>query len=314
MAQEEILGEIAEAKGEPQAAGGGRYIALLRQTAGRMLFSDPVFAAAGQPLPELPAGVEYIVVHPYTVPAQPRTLGEYMPPNALDRDASPEPEQRPDALPTIQDYGHFSSFLPARNSTLTSLCAADYAVLNGSDDPGAAPQVTEAELESAVELAQRTLGEAAAEPEVSPEMLRDLGLTPADIGMDAAEEPAPETAEGILRQNSALLVRLLELQDRRARSGDYGAVSAEEQAVATRLQASLARVVGASAPKDVRPLDSEIQRAAKLLLAGGRGSYAGTLPPQQRFAFMSNAAGLAAPSGATVTPMQRVPPPSQGSG
>ncbi|KAJ1729858.1 hypothetical protein LPJ61_003319 [Coemansia biformis] len=320
MSLEGLRREIAEAggggAGASQAPIGGRYIALLRRTAAGMLFSDPVHVADGQALPDLPDGVEYIVVHPYTAPARPQTLAEHLSTNALHGGARSEPEQRPVALPVLHDYGSFSSFLPGCDSSQTSLRAADYAVLNGCDDERRAEQrVTEAEVASAVEMARRALGDASVDGEagtqaaISAEMLRDLGLTPADVGLGETEEPEPATAEEILRQNSAMLVQLVELQERRARSGDYGAVSAEERAVASKLHASLARVAGASAPRDLLPPSSEIQRTAKLLLASGRASFAGTLPPQRRFAFMSNVAGLGVPAGATAAPMQRAPPP-----
>ncbi|KAJ2775742.1 hypothetical protein IWQ57_000243 [Coemansia nantahalensis] len=323
MSLEGLRKELAQAQGAANGARtpiGGRYIALLRRTATGVLFSDPIHVADGQALPDLPEGVEYVVVHPFSAPAKAHTLAEHLPPNALDKSAWFTAEPKQAALPALQDHGLFSSFLPACDSSLTSLRAADYAALNGSGSGSgeleAELRVTEAEVASAMELAQRALSDGPrgdGEAEISPEVLRDLGLTLADVGMDVVAEPEPEpaTAEEILAQNNALLARLLEMQDQRARSGDYGAVSAEERAVAGRLQASLARAAGASVPRDLRPASSEIQRAAKLLLAGTRPSYAGTLPPQRRFAFMSNVAGASVPPSATAAPMQRPPPPRQ---
>ncbi|KAJ2716650.1 hypothetical protein H4R19_000516 [Coemansia spiralis] len=315
MSLEGLRKELAGARGAaagPQAPIGGRYIALLRRAAApERMFSDLVHVADGQALPDLPEGAEYVVVHPFSAAAKSHVLAEHLPPNALDKSAWFEAEQKPVALPALQDHGPYSSFLPACDSSLTSLRAADYATLNCcGGELGAELLVTETDVAAAMELAQQTLSDGphgGGEAEISPEVLRDLGLTYADVGMGAAEEPAPATAEEILRQNSALLARLLELQERRADSGDYGAVSDEEQAVASKLQASLARVVGANAPRDLRPPSSETQRAAKLLLAGGRPSYAGTLPPQRRFAFMSNLVGASVPPSATAAPMQRPP-------
>ncbi|KAJ2813696.1 hypothetical protein GGI24_006505, partial [Coemansia furcata] len=113
----------------------------------------------------------------------------------------------------------------------------------------------------------------------------------------------------ILKANSDLLAELIAMQDRRAHSGDYGQISEKEQTIAAKLQANLARVAAAHSPSQLRPPSAEIQRAACLLLAKNTTSYAGTLPPQRRFAFVSNASSSTTfPSAATMAPMQRVPP------
>ncbi|KAJ2798646.1 hypothetical protein H4S07_005640 [Coemansia furcata] len=149
--------------------------------------------------------------------------------------------------------------------------------------------------------------------DISTNLIRELGLTPADLGFD--EQPPQhttgtmETAEDILKANSDLLAELIAMQDRRAQSGDYGQVSEKEQTIAAKLQANLARIAAAHPPSQLRPPSAEIQRAACLLLAKNTTSYAGTLPPQRRFAFVSNASSSTTfPSAATMAPMQRVPP------
>ncbi|KAJ2741132.1 hypothetical protein GGI20_005398, partial [Coemansia sp. BCRC 34301] len=205
-----------------------------------------------------------------------------------------------------EDYGCFSSFLPVRDSSLSTLDAADYATL--STQP-ADPTTAHANA------ASKDNGEAMPEvlDAISTDLLRELGLTPADLGFDEPQSNGStsadaETAEGILSANAALLAELLDMQDRRAQSGDYGQVSDREQAVAAKLHANLARVAAAHSPAQLRPPSAEIQRAACLLLAKNPASYAGTLPPQRRYAFVSNASSSTAfPPAATLAPMQRVP-------
>ncbi|KAJ2504533.1 hypothetical protein IWW47_002485, partial [Coemansia sp. RSA 2052] len=217
------------------------------------------------------------------------------------------------ALPQEENYGSFSSFLPVRDSSLSTLDAADYATL--STRPA---DTTTSTTTTAATPAVTSAFEENAEPEVlddiSANLLRELGLTPADLGFDAPQSNTTaagggtETAEDILSANAALLAELIDMQDQRAQSGNYGQISDKEQAVAAKLQANLARVAGAHSPAQLRPPPAEIQRAACLLLAKSPASYAGTLPPQRRYAFVSNASSSAAfPPAATLAPMQRVP-------
>ncbi|KAJ2510436.1 hypothetical protein GGI11_005489 [Coemansia sp. RSA 2049] len=119
-------------------------------------------------------------------------------------------------------------------------------------------------------------------------------------------ESGAETAESILNENNALLTKLVELQDRRVRDNKFGEISNEELAVAAKLQNSFARVVAASEPSTLRPPSIEIKRAADALLAKRQPVFSGVLPPQRRFAFVSNAISSADfPHGATATPMRR---------
>ncbi|KAJ2850732.1 hypothetical protein J3B02_003636 [Coemansia erecta] len=151
------------------------------------------------------------------------------------------------------------------------------------------------------------------EPQLSPELLSDLGLEPEDLEIEPQLKPTlepvseqPETAESVLRENDRLLARLLELQDQRAASSNFDQIGNEELAIANQLQISLARVAAAQAPSALRPSVDSIHSAAALLLAKDQGSYSGTLPPQRRYAFISNAAANAGfPQGATMAPMQQ---------
>ncbi|KAJ2881804.1 hypothetical protein H4R27_003848 [Coemansia aciculifera] len=298
--------------------GSGQYVSILRRTTGGVLFSDPVYVAPTQTLPDLPDGLQYIVVHPSEVPAKPHTLNELVAASTKTASGAAARSQTSQlfhspALPQEEDYGCFSSFLPVRDSSLSMLDAADYAMLSTRPADTAATIAISEEANST----QSTEHKEPTQPEVldniSTNLLRELGLTPADLGFD--EQPpqpttsAMETAEDILNANAALLAELLAMQDSRAQSGDYGQISDKEQAVAAKLQANLARVAAAHSPAQLRPPSAEIQRAACLLLAKNPTSYAGTLPPQRRYAFVSNAsASTTFPSTATMAPMQRVPP------
>ncbi|KAJ2440848.1 hypothetical protein GGF42_007490 [Coemansia sp. RSA 2424] len=303
--------------------GSGQYVAILRRIAGGALFSDPVYVPPTQTLPDLPDGLQYIVIHPSEVPAKPQTLNELVANAASAKSAGAAgaaarcpPASQPlhsSALPQEENYGSFSSFLPVRDSSLSTLDAADYATL--STRP--VDTITSTTTIAATTAATSALEENA-EPEVlddiSANLLRELGLTPADLGFDVPQSNTTaagggtETAEDILSANAALLAELIDMQDQRAQSGNYGQISDKEQAVAAKLQANLARVAGAHSPAQLRPPPAEIQRAACLLLAKSPASYAGTLPPQRRYAFVSNASSSAAfPPAATLAPMQRVP-------
>ncbi|KAJ2795236.1 hypothetical protein H4R20_005949, partial [Coemansia guatemalensis] len=297
---------------------GGRYVAMFWRTPTGVLFSDPTYVASGQTLPDPPEGVQYIVVHPFVASETSHTMEAFLPTGALadgKKDSGTQKQKQLAALPIQSDYGPFSSFLPGRDSTLTALGADDYAVLNGNSELGLGvnEQISDSDFESALQLADRILGEPVdgdSQPasEISTDTLRDLGLTPEDVGIDStsASEPSSETAESILKENSMMLAKLLELQDKRALSGDYGKISDEEQAMAKKLQTSFARIVSANSPAALRMPAAEIKRAAALLMSNDKISYAGTLPPQRRFAYMSNmAAGTGVPPGATSTPMQR---------
>ncbi|KAJ2663646.1 hypothetical protein IW148_002404 [Coemansia sp. RSA 1199] len=304
MSLEQIRKEIADSR-PTESPVGGRYIALLRRTPTGMLFSDPVYVPTAQSLPDLPDGVEYIVVHPQTTTATAPLLEAYMPTDAL---SEPTPSECPRLrLPVFEDSGMYSSFLPSRDSSLTSLSAEDFVTLN-SGLVGKC-SVLDVDVDHAVELADRILsGSADHEPEcaeISPDTLHDLGLLPSDVGLDSSTD---NSAQSILREHSTMLAQLQQLQDARAQSSNYGKISDHEQQIAKRLQTSLANVVAAHAPAHVRPPLDEIQKAVKLLLGGEQATYAGTLPPQRRFAFMSNAvAGSNVPQNATIAPMQQVP-------
>ncbi|KAJ2308825.1 hypothetical protein IWW55_000197 [Coemansia sp. RSA 2706] len=309
MTLEQIRKEIADSRSSsPQAPLGGRYIALLRRTPAGMLFSDPVFIAHDQQLPELPDGVQYIVVHPQTTKTQPPTMEAYMPAGALDEvKAKPLPKGQS----ILEDIGMYCSFLPNRDSSLLSLSNADLKVLSG----GLIESPQDADVDGALELADRILSEStnggSESSEISSDTLLDLGLLPADIGLDSTTgNSEEETAESLLQENSRLLAQLQQLQDARAQSDDYGRISSEEQRIATKLQLNLVRAAAAQTPAQLCPPRDEIQRAVKLLMSGGSSlaTYAGTLPPQRRFAFMSNAvSGANVPQNATAAPMQRAP-------
>ncbi|KAJ2455008.1 hypothetical protein EV183_001112 [Coemansia sp. RSA 2336] len=313
MSLDQIRKDIAGSRGSssPQPPIGGKYIALLRRTPTGMLFSDPVYIAADQQLPELPEGVQYIVVHPLPTTEKPPTMEAYMPKSALKK---PEPAEQQTAMLLKEETGLYSSFMPTRDTSLASLSASDYTTLN-SGLVGSSQDM----VDSALDLANKVLGEMQSGEQGDPGMeitaatLQELGLLPSDIGIDNKAPSSIETAESLLDENSRLLAQLQMFQDKRAQSGDYGAISQEEQKVAARLQLNLMRAVAAQAPKQVRPPQEEIQRAVKLLMANSNSdyngpSYSGTLPPQRRFAFMSNAiAGASVPQNATMTPMQRVP-------
>ncbi|KAJ2082816.1 hypothetical protein H4R24_001274 [Coemansia sp. RSA 988] len=313
-----------EAANKSHAPLGGRYVAMFWRTPTGVLFSDPTYVANGQSLPDPPEGVQYIVVHPFVASENSHTMEAFLPEGAFTNskeDLETQQQKRMAALPIQSDYGHFTSFLPGRDSTLTILDADDYAVLNGNSELGLDTNkpISDSAFESVLQLADRILAEptdSGSQPasEISANTLRDLGLTPEDVGIDSASasELGPETAESILRENSTMLAKLLELQDKRALSGDFGKISDEEQEIAKKLQASFARIVSANSPAALRMPAAEIKRAAALLMSNDKISYAGTLPPQRRFAFMSNmAAGTGVPPGATSTPMQRVPQQQQ---
>ncbi|KAJ1742610.1 hypothetical protein LPJ78_000185 [Coemansia sp. RSA 989] len=312
MSLDQIRKDIADSRSSdsPQPPIGGRYIALLRRTPTGMLFSDPVYIATDQQLPELPDGVQYIVVHPLPTTEKPPTMEAYMPKNALKK---PEPAEKQTPILLKEETGLYSSFMPTRDTSLASLSASDYTTLSGGM-VGSSQDM----MDSALNLANKVLGEMQSgegDPgmEITAATLQELGLLPSDIGLDNKPPGSIETAESLLDENNRLLAQLQMFQDKRAQSGDYGAISQEEQKIAARLQLNLTRAVAAQAPKQVRPPQEEIQRAVKLLMANSNSdyngpSYSGTLPPQRRFAFMSNAvAGSSVPQNATLAPMQRVP-------
>ncbi|KAJ2165807.1 hypothetical protein GGH16_004273, partial [Coemansia sp. RSA 560] len=89
MSLEQIRKEIVDSRPNESPVG-GRYIALLRRTPTGMLFSDPVYVPTTQSLPDLPDGVEYIVVHPQTTTATAPLLEAYMPSDALNEPTPPE--------------------------------------------------------------------------------------------------------------------------------------------------------------------------------------------------------------------------------
>ncbi|KAJ1887157.1 hypothetical protein IW146_003399 [Coemansia sp. RSA 922] len=290
--------------------GSGHFVSILRRTTGGVLFSDPVYVAPDQTLPDLPDGLQYIVVHPSEVPAKSHTLNELVSASTKPASGAATRSQllSSPVLPQEEDYGCFSSFLPTRDSSLSTLDAADYAMVSTRPTDAAAAATAIAISEETKESTRPEVLD-----DISTDLLRELGLTPADLGLDE-QPPQPtaggiETAEDILSANTALLAELLVMQDDRALSGDYGKISDKEQAVAAKLQANLARVAAAHSPAQLRPPSAEIQRAACLMLAKSSTSYAGTLPPQRRYAFVSNASSSTTfPSTATMAPMQRVPP------
>ncbi|KAJ2375177.1 hypothetical protein IW150_002693 [Coemansia sp. RSA 2607] len=317
---------------EGKAPVGGRYVALLRRTATGVLFSDPIFVAQGQDLPDLPEGLQYIVIHPSSVhtaatPAtnasdangsdttRSYTMEAYLPKSSGSRQRA-DSGQETVVLPTFDDFGLFSSFLPARDSLHSTLGPGDCRVLGSTVLSNSATTVTPQDLDSALELAEKVLSDSSTtQPdELSAELLLDLGLTPSDVGIEPASKhpgysaDSPETAESILRNNDILLARLLEMQDARAANNTFGQISDEERRIAEQLQISLARVAAAHAPAALRPSTDAIHSAAALLLAKDQGSYSGTLQPNQRFAFISNAAAAAGfPQNATMAPMQPTP-------
>ncbi|KAJ2491267.1 hypothetical protein IWW37_002434 [Coemansia sp. RSA 2050] len=295
--------------------GSGQYVSILRRTSGGVLFSDPVYVPPTHTLPELPDELQYIVVHPSEVPARSQTLNEHLVAStkaASDTAARPPTSQplHSFTLPQEEDYGSFSSFLPVRDSSLSTLDVADYAVLS--------TRHVAAQPTGRLEPAQPTdrLDSDSAQPCVlddeSKALISEMGLTPADLGFDEQQHTAgaEETAEDILKTNAALIAELVTMQDSRAKSGNYGQISEKEQALAARLQANLVRVTAALTPAQLRPPSTEIQRVASQLLGKSPGSYAGTLPPQRRYAFVSNASSSSIfPLTATMAPMQRAPPP-----
>ncbi|KAJ1995736.1 hypothetical protein GGI25_000713 [Coemansia spiralis] len=327
-----MVASVGESK-SAQSPFGGRYVALLRRTNTGMLFSDPVFIADGQPLPELPEGLEYVVVHPSATPAKDHKMEEFMPTNALQSNSTilsqpSEQSNRNTVLPLEEDYGMFSSFLPMKDSSLSTLSHADITVLNSGhsllDEKELASHVSEAELASAIELADKILGSysdsqlttastSSVHDAISQEVLENIGFP---LVTQPNKQPLTrlgtngcdgETAESILNENNILLAQLVEMQDKRALKDKFGEVSNEEMAIATKLQASFARIIASSKPAALRPPSTEIKRAANMLLAKSHGIYSGVLPPQQRFAFVSNAVSSTDfPQGATTTPMQRI--------
>ncbi|KAJ1820828.1 hypothetical protein LPJ75_000855 [Coemansia sp. RSA 2598] len=326
---------------------GGRYVALLRRTATGVLFSDPIFVAQDHTLPELPDGLQYIVIHPSSIPSsallasQPAkaasgslgksyTMKAYLPASDTKHRVQYAMERlyRTEALlPAVEDYGQFSSFLPAKDSLASTLPSTFYTTpttdygmdCQETEESGGAKEavaVSPSDLSSAICAAEKILSSSDdnKEPRLSLELLSDLGLNPADLEEaprhTAPEPPSdqPETAQSVLRENDRLLARLLELQDRRAASGDFDQIGHEEMAVANQLQINLARVAAAQAPSALRPSVDSIHSAAAMLLAKDQGSYSGTLPPQRRYAFISNAAANAGfPQAATMAPMQQRP-------
>ncbi|KAJ2235359.1 hypothetical protein H4R99_002590 [Coemansia sp. RSA 1722] len=337
---------VSESSTESKSPLGGRYVALLRRTATGVLFSDPIFVAQGQSLPELPEGLHYIVIHPSSTvpsvttgpqPAKPAaagttgkslTMNAYLPAKDTKHRvqyASEKIYQSEAVLPVLEDYGQFSSFLPTRDSLRSTLPStyyvAPYSYEVDADEVEANGEPEEKclssnDLDSAICAAEKILGSSDEHTEslVSPELLSDLGLTPADLEIEQSHTaPAgsvvnqkPETAESVLRENDKLLTRLLELQDHRAASSSFEQIGREERAIANQLQINLARVAAVQSPSALRPSIDSIHSAAALLLAKDQGSYSGTLPPQRRYAFISNAAANAGfPQGATMAPMQR---------
>ncbi|KAJ1898184.1 hypothetical protein LPJ66_002917 [Kickxella alabastrina] len=334
----------AEAAQENKSPIGGRFIALLRRTQTGILFSDPLFIAHGEILPELPEGLQYIVIHPSATAGvsdsasgaqgKPYTLEAFLPKgNSSFKAKQTLKQQRPLALPVDEDYGYFSSFLPTRDSLQSSLRASEYGVLRREDlflaetanaidgsnqHTSADSAVSMADIDSALEYASTFLDNSTDQHTISPELLSDLGLTPTDVGLDSHlpsengsnDNTQDETAESILSANDRLLAQLLDMQDKRAASGDFGLITDAERNVAKQLQINLARVASAHTPAALRPSVDAIHSAAKLLLAKSQGSYSGTLPPQQRYAFVTNSAANASlPPAATMAPMQTAPPP-----
>ncbi|KAJ2817620.1 ammonium transporter, partial [Coemansia furcata] len=112
----------------------GQYVSILRRTAAGVLFSDPVYVPPTQTLPALPDGLQYIVIHPSEASEKPQTLNELVAAGtktALGAGRSQTSQLCPSpALPQEEDYGCFSSFLPVRDSSQSTLDAADYAMLS----------------------------------------------------------------------------------------------------------------------------------------------------------------------------------------
>ncbi|KAJ2665701.1 hypothetical protein IWW48_000152 [Coemansia sp. RSA 1200] len=318
-------------KSPSQPPFGGRYIALLRRTNSGMLFSDPVFVKESQALPDLPDGLQYVVIHPTAAQAKDRTMEDFMPADALKKSSHstehPLQQKSTILLPLEEDYGMFSSFLPSRDSSSSLFTHIDYNVLSTdycvSEKSEPEAQVSKADLDYAFELAERILSDSSdnqSTPTIS-DLHGDIPQSVLEaIGFDQAAqmgkkqnkryepetESGAETAESILKENNALLTKLVELQDMRVRDNKFGEISNEELAVATKLQNSFARVVAASEPSTLRPPSMEIKRAADALLAKRQPVFSGVLPPQRRFAFVSNAiSSTDFPHGATATPMQR---------
>ncbi|KAJ1965792.1 hypothetical protein GGI12_000537 [Dipsacomyces acuminosporus] len=278
-------------------------------------------------------------------------MGGYMPAGALRADSTSacmSMAAKPASLPVDEYYGSFSSFLPTRDSSLSTLSTRDTAIVNiaawsaiDADTTDSHAQLSDTDLADALQLADKVLTESATLPDMtdasgdavlSSEVLRDLGLSPDLLGADGDESPqstlegstgngehaneasGPESAASILETNRQLLIRLAEAQDRRAQSGDFGSIGDEEKAIASQLQTSLARAIAAHRPVAFRPPAEEIHRASQQLLAGSatNGIYSGTLPPQRRFAFISNASSHAGfPAGATTMPMERRAQPAK---
>ncbi|KAJ2019410.1 hypothetical protein GGI06_002538 [Coemansia sp. S85] len=283
----------------------GQYVSILRRTLGGVLFSDPVYVPPTHTLPELPDGLQYIVVHPSEVPARSQTLTEFLSAStkaASDTATRPQTSQPlpSPTLPQEEDYGSFSSFLPMRDSSLSTLDAADYAIISTR-------HVTAQPIDKPEPAQPYVLDDE------SKALISGMGLTPADLGFDDEQQHttgAVETAEDILNANAALMAELVAMQDSRAKSGNFGQISEKEQAIAAKLQANLVRATAAFAPAELRPPRAEIQRVASRLLDKSSGSYAGTLPPQRRYAFVSNASSSSIiPPTATMAPMQRAPQP-----
>ncbi|KAJ2845186.1 hypothetical protein IWW36_004886 [Coemansia brasiliensis] len=325
MSLDQIRKEIVDSRSSssPQPPIGGRYIALLRRTPTGMLFSDPVYIATDQQLPQLPDGVQYMVVHPLPTTEKPPTMEAYMPKNALKKLELPIAKQPDAPILLKEEMGMYSSFMPTRDTSLTSLSTSDYTALNSGLVSGNHNE--HVDVDSALDLASKVLNEiyessgeqlGDSTTEITAATLHELGLLPSDIGLDNSQQTPSniEAAELLLEENNRLLAQLQMFQDKRAQSGDYGAISQEEQKVAAKLQLNLMRAVAVQPPKQVRPPQEEIQRAVKLLMTNSNSAYnstatySGTLPPQRRFAFMSNAvAGSSVPQNATIAPMQRVP-------
>ncbi|KAJ2724946.1 hypothetical protein GGI07_001608 [Coemansia sp. Benny D115] len=327
---------VQATKDQPHS-GGGRYMALLRRTQTGVLFSDPIFVADDQSLPDLPEGLQYVVIHPSaTIPSSDGSSEKAPTLKSLLPDAaSLKPKQQPKQeskilLPVIEKYGPFSSFMPTRDSLLSEISAADYSALDiqslaaqekhSGEKTGhvncadiADKELTEADMESAMELASKVLDSSSDEPAVlSSDLFKDIGISAADLGITPQElfqgvSSESETAETLLNTNDKLLAQLLEMQDKRALNGDFGAISDEEKALAMQLQINLTRAAAAQSPRSLRPSIDAIHNAAALLLSKDQGSYSGTLPYQRRFAFITNAStSTGVSAGATTAPMQRI--------
>lgn len=321
----------------------GFYVALFRRTeAGAPMFSDPIYVSDdSKKLPDLPVGLQYIIVHPSETAIEPRTMQGFTPSSKIAHKYKTqqlhiqEIQQKRDrmSLPTEDDYGLYSSFLPTRDSTLSSLAPVDYTTVldcsqaekqhNLAKEKSHDDGVTDTEVGLALELAHKVLADDDSMDvvETNGEVLTDsvieeLGLKPAPtVDMDR---------DSILEQNNKLLLQLLEMQERRAQSGkDFGNISDEERATATRLQNNLVKAAASVPPSSLlHPLtDTEdgshqhlaIKRAAQLLLAKNNAEHSvahrGNLPANRRFGFLSNASTNAGfPQLATMAPMQRRAP------